>query len=109
MQTTRLHRWKSLCLSVMVTYTYMLHVCCGMCILYRWNSTYSINQSVTINGCSVDEHFDLTQCGTSVLTSNCSTNDIAWVECEKLGEKLWLYRQSVLTSILQVVVMAKLL
>ena len=42
---------------------------------------FNSNRSVIIEGCNVDEDFALTQCNTSVLTSNCTTDDLAWVQC----------------------------
>ena len=45
------------------------------------NSTFIAKRSVTIEECNMDEDFDLTQCNTSVLTTNCSTDDLAWVQC----------------------------
>ena len=47
------------------------------------------NRSVTINGCNIDEDFELTQCNTAVVTSPCTTDDLAWVQCT-LGSEFYL-------------------
>ena len=44
------------------------------------------NRSVTVEDCNTKRHYVLTQCSTSVLTSNCSTDDLAWVQCTLGGE-----------------------
>ena len=56
--------------------------------LYSLDRSSIANRSVTIDGCDLDEDFDLTQCKTSVLTSPCTTNALAWVQCT-LGCKDW--------------------
>lgn len=53
----------------------------GMAYVDPLDSTFIVNRSVVIEDCNVDEDFDLTQCNTSLLTSNCSTDDLAWVQC----------------------------
>ena len=55
----------------------------------RLDSTFIANRSVTIDGCNVDENFELTECNTSVLTIPCTTNDLAWVQCTLGSELTW--------------------
>lgn len=59
---------------------------CSIIFHRRLDSTFIANRSVVIEGCNVDEDFDLTQCNTSLLTSNCSTDDLAWVQCKLESE-----------------------
>ena len=42
---------------------------------------------MTVDVCNADENFSLIQCNTSVLASNCSIDDLAWVQCT-LGSEL---------------------
>ena len=51
------------------------------------DATVITNRSVTVDVCNADEDFSLLQCNTSVLASNCSTDDLAWVRCT-LGSEL---------------------
>ena len=44
------------------------------------------NRNVTIDGCDIDENFDLVECNTSVLASGCNTDDLAWVQCTRGSE-----------------------
>ena len=53
---------------------------------YSLDSTFIANRSITINKCDFDVHYELTQCDTTVLTSECTTNNLAWVQCS-LGSK----------------------
>ena len=41
------------------------------------------NRTVTIERCDVEINFDLTECNTSVLSTVCSTDDLAWVQCSR--------------------------
>ena len=59
----------------------------GMIMMIILSCRVSFNHTrITIGQCDSNEQFSLLQCSTSILTSECNSDMVGWVECSLSGK-----------------------